>query len=262
MYPGLRILRLPWVDTVHGLDRCLGRGADHGANHGARSLALVFLGLAVSWWVYVPLHELLHAAGCAATGGTVTELQIAPVYGGALLARLFPWVTAGGDYAGRLSGFDTGDSDFIYLATVLAPYLLTVFPGVWALRWAGRRGHAALFGVSLPVALAPFVSLPGDAYEIGSIVTTRLPPWTAQAELLRGDDVIRIGREVAAAGGGALGWTGLTLAFLLGVLWALATYGLGAALAGSPTGSEAGSEGESAADSDASSAATSKARSS
>lgn len=258
MRPGLRILRLPWVDTVHGLDRCLGRGADHGA----RSLGLVFLGLAVSWWIYVPIHELLHAAGCALGGGTVTELQIAPVYGGALLARWFPWVTTAGEYAGRLAGFDTAGSDLIYLTTVLAPYVLTVFPGVWALRWAGRRGHAVLYGVSLPVALAPFVSLPGDAYEIGSIVTTRLPPWSVHAELLRGDDVIRVAREVAAAGGGAVAWTGLTLAFLLGALWALATYGLGAALAGSPTGSEAGSDGESAADSDASSAATSNARSS
>jgi len=236
--PGLHILRLPWVDTVHGLDRCLGRGADHGA----RSLALVFLGLAVSWWIYVPIHELLHAAGCALGGGTVTELQIAPIYGGALLAQWIPWVTAGGEYAGRLSGFDTGGSDFIYLATVVFPYLLTVFPGVWALRWAGRHGRALLFGASLPVALAPFVSLPGDAYEIGSIVTTWLPPLSARADLLRGDDVLRIAGEIPAAGGGAVAWSGLTVAFLCGIVWAFLTYGLGAWVASRAASSAANSK--------------------
>lgn len=238
----LRILRLPWVDTLRGLDRCVERGI--------AGLALVFLGLTVSWWIYVPVHELLHAAGCALSGGTVTELEISPVYGGALLARWIPWVTAGGEYAGRLSGFDTGGSDLTYLTTVLAPYLLTIFPGVWALRRAGRGGHALLFGASLPVALAPFVSLPGDSYEIGSIVTTWLPPWSARAELLRGDDVVRVAREVAAAGGGTVAWSGLTVACLAGVVWAFLSYGLGAWVAARLAASEARS------------AATSSARSS
>ena len=238
----LELLRSPWVDTLHGLDRSVERGA--------AGLALVFLGLVPGWWIYVPIHELLHAAGCAVTGGTVTELQIAPVYGGAVLARWIPWVTSGGEYAGRLSGFDTGGSDGVYLVTVFAPYLLTVFPGVWALRWAGRNGHALLYGASLPMALAPFVSLPGDAYEIGSIVATWLPPWSAHSELLRGDDVVRITREVAASGGGVVSWSGLPLAFLAGVAWAFLTYGLGAWVAARLAASEA------------SSAATSNARSS
>ena len=40
----------------------------------------------MSWYVYVPIHELLHALGCAATGGTVTTLEVQTQYGGAILA--------------------------------------------------------------------------------------------------------------------------------------------------------------------------------
>ena len=69
----------------------------------------------------------------------------------------------------------------IYLATDLGPFLLTLFPGVWALRRAAAARSAALFGAALPFALAPFLSLGGDAYEIGSILATRLPPWAAPA---------------------------------------------------------------------------------
>ena len=43
-----------FLDAFHGLDRCLDRGW--------RALVLALLGLAAGWWVYVPLHELLHAA--------------------------------------------------------------------------------------------------------------------------------------------------------------------------------------------------------
>lgn len=237
-----RALRRPWDDTVGGLERALDRGA--------AGLALALVGLAAGWWLYVPVHELLHAAGCAAAGGTVGELQISPLYGGGLLARWLPWITAGGDYAGRLSGFDTGGSDAVYLATVAAPYLLTVFPGVWALRRTARRtvkrGGALLFGAALPVAFAPFVSLTGDAYEAGSILVTRLPPWLDRAELLRGDDLGRVAHAVAAAGGGVSSWTGMMLGFALGLIAAFGTYGLGSLLAGPPvsadgaTGSPAG----------------------
>jgi hypothetical protein len=41
----------------------------------------------------------------------VWRLEIDPLYGGALLARWLPFVEAGGEYAGRLSGFDTAGSD-------------------------------------------------------------------------------------------------------------------------------------------------------
>jgi hypothetical protein len=176
----------------------------------------------------VPLHELLHAAGCWAAGGAVTRLEVDPLYGGVLLARVFPWVVAGGEYAGRLSGFDTRGSDAVYLATDLLPFVLTL-PGVWALRKAARAGRPGLFGAAAPFALAPLLSLSGDAYEIGSILVTRLPPWSGAAALLRGDDVGLVFARVAGAA--ASPWGGFVAALVAGVVWAWATYGLGGAVA-------------------------------
>jgi hypothetical protein len=132
-------------------------------------------------------------------------------------------------YAGRLSGFDTGDNDLVFLATDLGPFLLTLFPGVWVLRRAGRRRWPVLFGASIPWAFAPFVSGTGDAYEIGSILVSRLPPWTAQAALVRSDDLLtRLGE---LAGQPAAPWTGVFLAAIVGLLWAFGTYAAGGWLA-------------------------------
>jgi hypothetical protein len=219
----LRLLLVPFTDAFQGLDRCL--------EGGARGLFLAALGLVAGWWIYVPAHELLHAAACRVTGGGVTRLEIDRLYGGALLARAFPFVVPASDYAGRLSGFDTHGSDGIYLATDLGPFLLTLFPGVWALRRAAAARRAAWFGASLPLALAPFLSLGGDAYEIGSILATRLPPWAAPATrtLLRGDDLARKLGELAGVPGAP--WGGALLAVLLGVAWAFLTYGLGGGVA-------------------------------
>jgi hypothetical protein len=223
MRPPFRPLHAPFTDVLNGLDRCLDRGA--------RGLLLAALGLLVGWWIYVPLHELLHAAACRAAGGGVTRLEIDRIYGGALLARALPFVVPASRYAGRLSGFDTHGSDLIYLATDLGPFLLTLFPGVWALRRAAAAKREILFGAALPFALAPFLSLGGDAYEIGSILVTRLPPWATPAMrgLLRGDD---LGKKVGElAGDPGAPWGGALLAILLGTLWAFATYALADAVA-------------------------------
>lgn len=195
---------------------------------GVPALVAVMLGCVAGWWIYVPCHELLHALGCVVSGGDVTRLEIAPQYGAALLSRIFPFVVPGGGHAGRLTGFDTKGSDLIYLATDLGPFLLTLFPGVWLLRRAGPRWKGALFGLSLPMALAPFISLTGDAYEIGSILTTRLPPWTSPGlrSLLRGDDLFELLPKVGADGSAAA-WTGVVAGSLLGAVWAWATYLLG-----------------------------------
>lgn len=219
----LQLVLTPVADVVHGLDRCLDRGA--------RALVLAGLGLLAGWWIYVPAHELLHAGACRAAGGEVTRLEIDRLYGGAALARVFPFVVPASDYAGRLSGFETHGSDRIYLATDLGPFLLTLFPGVWALRRAAAAGNGLLFGAALPFALAPFLSLTGDAYEIGSILATRLPPWSGDAarELLRGDDLSRKLEELGAVANAP--WGGFLLATVLGLLWAFATYGAGAAVA-------------------------------
>ncbi len=208
-----------FLDAFHGLDRCLDRGF--------RGLALALVGLAVGWWVYVPVHELLHAAACLAAGGEVMRLEIAPQYGGGLLARVFPFVVSAGEYAGRLSGFDTRGSDLIYLAIDLGPFVLTLFPGVWLLRRAGAAGRPILFGLALPFAFAPFLSLTGDAYEIGSILVTRLPAW--RGETLRGDDLIKKAEELATLPDAP--WGGFVLAALLGLAWAVLTCAAGGAVA-------------------------------
>ncbi len=213
-------LTTPFSDALFGLDRCMAKGV--------RSLGLVALGLLVGWWIYVPIHELLHAAGCLIGGGTVTRLEISPIYLGGALAAVIPWVEAGGEYAGRLSGFDVGGSDGIYLLTDFAPFLLTLLPGVWLLRRAARRQQPLVFGLALPLAFAPFTSITGDAYEIGSILTTHLGPWSSAGarEILRGDDLFYKFSDVADAASGGL-WLASALATFLGLIWALSTYAAG-----------------------------------
>lgn len=215
------ILTRPLTDTFHGLDRCLTAGWKH--------LLWVCAGLLVGWWIYVPIHELLHAWACQIAGGEVFRLEIQPMYGGSLLASWLPYVTPGGDYAGRLENFDDHGSDLIYLFTVLGPYLLTVFPGVWLLRLAAQRRASLLFGLVLPVALAPIVAITGDGYEIGSLAVTQLAPWASPEwiDMLRGDDVVRKLAQLVGDSASLRAWTGLVLSLLVGLLWAILVYALG-----------------------------------
>lgn len=206
------------------------RGLDVALDGKVPRLVAVFVGLALGWWLYVPTHELLHVAGCVVTGGAVERLDLDPMYGAALLAQVFPFVHSGSAYAGRLSGFDTRGNDWIYLATDLAPYLLALFPGFWGLRRAARRGSALLFGASLPFAFAPWLSLTGDAYEIGSLAVVQLSPWEPLRAILLGDDVFLRYRALAEIAGPAP-WGGFALAIALGVAWALATTTLASWLA-------------------------------
>ena len=138
-----------------------------------KALVPLFLTLIVGWVVYVPIHELLHAFGCWVTGGTVTRLEIKPLYGGSLLAKVFPWVVSGSEYAGRLSGFRTFGSDLTYLATDFGPFVLSVIVGVPLLKLCKRRRRVILFPIAVILGLAPFYNLPGDYFEMASILTTR-----------------------------------------------------------------------------------------
>ncbi|HEY3176708.1 MAG TPA: hypothetical protein VGK94_13215 [Candidatus Polarisedimenticolia bacterium] len=154
-------------------------------------------GMAAGWILYVPIHELLHAAGCLATGGTVSEVRLAPIHGGAILGRLFGFVVPAeaGDYAGRVTGFDTRGSDLCYLATDAAPYLLTILIGVPLLRRLRRSPMppvgAWLFGPAVILAAAPLISLTGDYFEMGTVLATLLPWWRGLAHL-RSDDLFRL----------------------------------------------------------------------
>ncbi|MDX1605921.1 MAG: hypothetical protein R3202_06985 [Candidatus Competibacterales bacterium] len=192
----------------------------------------------VTWFVYVPVHELLHVAGCLLGGGMVETLELAPLYGGRLLQPLFPFIEPHSDYAGRLSGFDTGGSDGVYLLTVLLPFALTLLPGVPLLQWHGpqRRWRALAAGCGLPLAFAPFISLPGDYYEAGSILVTRVVAAffspAADPGRWRSDDLpALLGRLYATGGDGTL-LDGIIVgaALLLAVLLAWLTYGLGSGL--------------------------------
>jgi hypothetical protein len=164
-------------------------------------LFCVLAGFVVSLWLFVPPHEFLHVLGCIATGGIVTRLEISPLYGGALFARLAPWIASGGEYAGRLSGFRPA-GDLSYLATVLAPLLVLCPLGSAVARAAVRRHRALLFGIGLGAALQPIASLTGDDYEAASIPLTRLADLAGAhwAMGLRGDDVFKVAREAAALG--------------------------------------------------------------
>ena len=199
----------------------------------AWGLAAAVLSTLVAWWVYVPIHELLHAFGCMAFGGQVKELQIGASYGGALIERVVPFVRAGGEYAGRLSGFDTHGSDWTYLATDVAPYFLTLMFAFPLLVVARRRRSPMLFGPGAVLLAAPVMGMVGDFYEIGSILVSALLRFvlgTAQETrvlALRHDDLLALlpefskrfptdglawGAAVAASSILGIALSGLTLA--------------------------------------------------
>lgn len=221
----LGLLRLPIDDYLAALDPFV-RGLSV-----ATGVAVV-AGAAAAWWIYLPVHELLHALGCVAGGGSVTRLEIDAIYGAALLQRVFPFVAVGSAYAGQLTGFDTGGSDLAYLLTDALPFVLTILIGVPALRHAARMApgvrQAMLFGAALPVALAPFISLSGDYYEMGSIVVSRLlaPLAGLPIERWRSDDTFLLVETLPD--GGWVDGVGIGAALLLGAALAFLTYAAGA----------------------------------
>lgn len=226
----LRTLLRPLFDYLALLDRFPG---------GMHPLDLAWLlaGFLAGWWLYVPLHELAHAAGCICSGCTVERLELAPQYAAAWLARWFPFIRVGSDYAGQLTGFDPHGSDLRSLATVYAPFPLTILVGVPWLRHCARRAvasrlwHGLSSGAALPLAYAPFVSLPGDFYEIGAILVSRAAVALGAAgpvERWRSDDLALLVERLFRLGeGGTLDALVVTAAFLLGAALAWGTYGLG-----------------------------------
>ena len=231
----LGVLRLPLDDYVAGLHACLG-------DFRPVRLGVVVLVALCSWWLYVPVHELSHAYGCILTGGTVTRLEIAPLYGAAWLQRFVPFVAVGSQYAGQLTDFDTYGNDWIYLATDAAPFLWTVLIGVPLLR-AVRPDprhpmrQCLMFGGALPLAFAPFISLSGDYYEMGSIVVSDAASlWlpSSIADRWRSDDIFRLLPTLSAsqAGISLLDGIGVGMSLLLGTALAFGTYWLGTLVAG------------------------------
>lgn len=231
-----RIFKQPLDDVVACLEPIVT------VRNPARALVPLFASLVVCWVVYVPIHELLHAYGCMWAGGSVTKLEISARYGGNIVGQWFPFVVSASDYAGRLSGFDTKGSDTIYMITVFMPYVITLFLGVPLIKLAGRRRRPLLFGLAIVTALAPFYSLPGDYFEMGSILVTRavtlLRGWSGAPayEKLRSDDVFKLletyvtnPEELQLTGAGTMiGGAGvILLSGATALLLAFATYWVG-----------------------------------
>lgn len=207
-----------------------------------RALAPLSLAMIVTWFVYVPIHELLHCLGCVVTGGTVSTLELSAHYGAAFLKNFFPFIVSGSDYAGRLSGFDTGGSDLCYLATDFGPFVLTVLIGVPLIKMCSTRRRPILFGIAIVVGLAPFYNIPGDYFEMASTLVTRAATILSGGghppvfEGIRSDDIfLLIGNlitkpsELGLTGPGeiALGTVLIAISFVLDVLLAFATYWMG-----------------------------------
>ena len=69
----VRIVARPIGDWLDALHACVGEG------HRAR-IAVIMSVLLLSWWVYVPVHELAHAWGCL--------LAFATYWAGVLVANM------------------------------------------------------------------------------------------------------------------------------------------------------------------------------
>ncbi|MGD2108318.1 MAG: hypothetical protein PVI86_02895 [Phycisphaerae bacterium] len=232
-------MRKFFVQPLHDMLECLNRFAESGRPQLAMGLTVG--AMLVSWFIYVPIHELLHVFGCVAPGGSVSELEVAPQYGGHLLAKWFDFVVCGGEYAGRLTAFDTKNSDWIYLATVFAPFVLSVIIGVPILKLCARRSRPLLAGVGVVIGLAPFYNIIGDYYEIGSVTTTGvlsvlLGNEGVAFEGIRGDDIFKLvgtlftsPADLGLEGAGAwfAGFVLVLVSFVLGILAAFVTYYLG-----------------------------------
>ncbi|HKW81443.1 MAG TPA: hypothetical protein VJQ49_10565 [Casimicrobiaceae bacterium] len=212
------LLAIPFTDLYRGVNRATDAV-------GAGALPLLFAACAAGWWVYVPVHELMHAWGAQLGGATVTRLDIDPWYGARLLQRFFPYVHPGSAYAGQLAGFDTHGSDLAYALAVIFPFALTVVVGVpvlvRALRARPSAASALLFGLVLPAAWAPILSIGGDYYELGAIATSRVAGmFGVDGGRWRGDDVVAVLGRVSSAGDAI----GVGASLVLGIMLAFTTY--------------------------------------
>jgi hypothetical protein len=212
-------------------------------------LIAMMLSFLITWFIYVPIHELLHVAGCVISGGSVNEVILDQKYGAVLLKKIFPFIVPqSSGYAGRVSGFDPG-SDTGYLIMVFFPYILTIFPGVWLLIYSARAKKMWVSGMGMILGLAPFMSVTGDYFEIGTIIMTKIwnsvlqgyPAQSIEAYWnLRSDDIFRLISEISAEPNlyglnGFLGFLEIVVivlsGFFLSILFSGWTYQIGRMLA-------------------------------
>lgn len=213
---------------------------ESGPNKSLTRKVMFLLWLILLWAIYVPIHELMHAFGCTVTGGEVQEIRLSVFFGGSLLEQWIPVFKADWSLGGRLSQFSTGGSDWVYLATDIFPYIPSILFGVWLLGMGLRSNRQLVLALGLILALAPILSIPGDYYEMGSIVITDLikliwgtPEGSLLAnsiDLVRSDDIIllieelaREKRDVGLLGKG-ISFLFVAFSFTLGVWLAGVTY--------------------------------------
>ena len=154
-----------WTKTaLNTPTQALGHLLSDGSNTKLFILLLVFL---VSFWIYVPIHELMHAFGCMLTGGEVRELAIDATYGGKLFAKIFPFVVSESEYAGQLTDFTTPNK-FAYFIVDMFPYLLSL-PGILFIRLAAKKNYLWLFSLGFLLMLVPLTQIFGDFYEATSL---------------------------------------------------------------------------------------------
>ncbi len=180
---------------------------------GFKGLLKILLGLVFFWHLYVPVHELLHVAGCLVSGGQVEILTLKAQYGGVLLHKILPFVTSESEYAGRLTGFKVPNS-WAYALVDFFPYTLSFF-GMALIAWCRRKKMAFLLGLGVILAFVPFMAIPGDYYEAVSLLTTQMATAlnpALEANVLRSDDVFRSLAELREAG--TLNWQTGILIFL------------------------------------------------
>ncbi|MCB1051229.1 MAG: hypothetical protein H6510_05975 [Acidobacteria bacterium] len=151
--------------ALNSLESLMGKGQ-------YKDLALLMVAFVAGFFVYTPIHELLHAGAALLFGGTVEELAISPEYGGALLAKVFPFVVTESEYAGQLSGFSVPNY-WAYAGVDWAPYLLSL-PGIALIAKAVQKQKTGLGGLGFLLAFIPVTQFSGDFFEMWSLIFTQI----------------------------------------------------------------------------------------
>ena len=182
---------LSWTKTaLNTPTQALSHLLNDGSNIKLLVLLLVFF---ISFWVYVPIHELMHAFATILVGGEVKELAIDATYGGVFFAKIFPFVVSESDYAGQLTDFTTRNK-FAYFIVDMFPYLLSL-PGVLLIRLAAKYKRLWLFSIGFLLMLVPMTQIFGDFYEVASLgmgeIMSLLNP-SLNPDLIVSDDMFKL----------------------------------------------------------------------
>ena len=211
---------IKWTKTaLNTPTQALSHLLDDGSNKKLVILLLVFF---VSFWIYVPIHELMHALATFLVGGEVRELAIDATYGGVFFAKIFPFVVSESEYAGQLTDFTTPNK-FAYFIVDMFPYLLSL-PGVLLIRLAAKYKRLWLFSLGFLLMLVPITQIFGDFYEAASLGAGELmamvnPSLNPQSIL--SDDMFKLVKSLYTnQGTNILAYVFVALSFILGLILA------------------------------------------